>query len=71
MVITLTRWTVADYHHMIASGLLAGRRIELVNGQIVDMAPELPIHRATYRRGVKYKVNTPQLRNSYQAPSLP
>lgn len=54
MVTTLTRWTVADYHHMIASSLLAGRRVELVNGQIVDMAPEQPIHRATYRRGVKY-----------------
>lgn len=54
MVKTLTRWTVADYHHMIATGLLAGRSVELINGQIVDMAPELPIHRATYRRGVKY-----------------
>lgn len=54
MVKTLTRWTVADYHHMISTGLLAGRRVELINGQIVDMAPELPIHRATYRRGVKY-----------------
>lgn len=50
----LTRWTVADYHHMIASGLLAGRQVELVDGQITDMAPELPIHRTTYRRGVKY-----------------
>lgn len=54
MVAPLTRWTVADYHHMIASGLLAGRNVELINGKIVDMAPELPIHRATYRRGVKY-----------------
>ncbi|MEO0537780.1 MAG: hypothetical protein AAF215_28465 [Cyanobacteria bacterium P01_A01_bin.123] len=27
----LTRWTVADYHHMIASGLLAGRQVELVD----------------------------------------
>ncbi|MEM9266098.1 MAG: Uma2 family endonuclease [Cyanobacteria bacterium P01_F01_bin.13] len=54
MVKTLTQWTVADYHHMISTGLLAGRRVELINGQIVDMAPELPIHRATYRRGVKY-----------------
>ena len=54
MVRTLTRWTVADYHRMIAEGLLAGRQVELVDGQIVDMAPELPIHRATYRRGVKY-----------------
>lgn len=54
MVRTLARWTVADYHRMIAEGLLAGRQVELIDGQIVDMAPELPIHRATYRRGVKY-----------------
>ncbi|MCP6758456.1 MAG: Uma2 family endonuclease [Fischerella sp. CENA71] len=54
MTRTLTHWTVEDYHRMIASGLLAGRQVELIDGQIVDMAPELPIHRATYRRGVKY-----------------
>jgi Uma2 family endonuclease len=54
MVRTLTRWTTTDYHRMIANGLLANRQVELIDGQIVDMAPELPIHRATYRRGVKY-----------------
>jgi Uma2 family endonuclease len=54
MTRTLTHWTVEDYHLMIASGLLAGRQVELIDGQIVDMTPELPIHRATYRRGVKY-----------------
>ncbi|MGB3294802.1 MAG: Uma2 family endonuclease [Phormidesmis sp.] len=54
MVRTLTRWTVEDYHCMIANGVLAGRQVELIDGQIIDMAPELPIHRATYRRGVKY-----------------
>ena len=54
MVRTSTRWTVADYHKMIAEGLLLGRQVELIDGQIIDMAPELPIHRATYRRGVKY-----------------
>lgn len=54
MVRTLTRWTVEDYHRMIANGVLAGRQVELIDGQIIDMAPELPIHRATYRRGVKY-----------------
>ena len=54
MVRTLTRWTVEDYHRMIANGVLAGRAVELIDGQIVDMAPESPIHRATYRRGVKY-----------------
>ena len=62
MVRPLTRWTVTDYHRMIAEGLLAGRQVELIDGQIVDMAPELPIHRATYRRGVKYLENLLQAR---------
>jgi Uma2 family endonuclease len=39
---------------MIGIGLLAGRQVELIDGQIIDMSPELPIHRATYRRAVKY-----------------
>ena len=39
---------------MIESGLLAGRQVELIDGQIIDMTPELPIHRVTYRRVVKY-----------------
>ncbi|MEO1400179.1 MAG: Uma2 family endonuclease [Cyanobacteria bacterium J06635_1] len=54
MVRTFTRWKVDDYHQMIESGLLAGRQVELLDGRIVDMAPELPIHRVTYRRGEKY-----------------
>ena len=51
---TITRWTVEDYHHMIDCGLLAGREVELIDGQIIDMSPERPIHRVTYRRSVKY-----------------
>jgi Uma2 family endonuclease len=54
MAKTLTTWTVEDYHRMIAAGVLVGRQVELLGGQIIDMAPELPIHRATYRRGSKY-----------------
>ncbi|MEO0455403.1 MAG: Uma2 family endonuclease [Cyanobacteria bacterium P01_A01_bin.114] len=54
MVRLPTRWKVEDYHQMIESGLLAGRQVELLDGRIVDMAPELPIHRTTYRRGEKY-----------------
>ena len=54
MVRALTKWTVEDYHRIIETGLLAGREVELLDGNIIDMAPELPIHRATYRRGVKY-----------------
>ncbi|MGB7444774.1 MAG: Uma2 family endonuclease [Coleofasciculaceae cyanobacterium] len=54
MARTLTKWTVEEYHRMIKTGLLAGRQVELLDGKIIDIAPELPIHRATYRRGVKY-----------------
>jgi len=54
MVRSLTQWTVADYHRMITAGLLCDRPVELLNGQIIDMAPELPIHRATYRRSSQY-----------------
>ncbi len=39
---------------MIETGLLVGRQVELLDGNIIDMVPELPIHRATYRRGVRY-----------------
>lgn len=54
MARTSTKWKVTDYHRMIAAGVLAGRQVELLDGDIVDMAPELPIHRATYRRGARY-----------------
>lgn len=54
MTRTLTKWSIEDYHRMIAAGLLAGRQVELLDGNVVEMAPELPIHRATYRRGSKY-----------------
>ncbi|MEM1291149.1 MAG: Uma2 family endonuclease [Cyanobacteria bacterium P01_H01_bin.162] len=54
MTRTSTTWSVADYHQMIATGLLAGRQVELLDGDVVEMAPELPIHWATYRRGAKY-----------------
>ncbi|MEO0949562.1 MAG: Uma2 family endonuclease [Cyanobacteria bacterium J06641_5] len=47
MSIALAKWTVADYHRMAAAGVLAGRRVELIAGDIVEMAPEGPLHRYT------------------------
>ncbi len=38
---TLTaKWTVTDYHQMIEAGILQDRRVELLRGEIVEMAPE-------------------------------
>jgi len=40
MTVTLAKWTLEDYHRMIAAGILDDRRVELLNGEIVEMALE-------------------------------
>ncbi|MCL6435916.1 MAG: Uma2 family endonuclease [Leptolyngbyaceae cyanobacterium HOT.MB2.61] len=37
------RWSVDEYHRMIAAGILApGDRVELLEGQIIEMVPQEP-----------------------------
>ncbi len=40
MTLATTKWTIADYHAMVAAGILNDRRVELIKGEIVEMAPE-------------------------------
>lgn len=42
---TLAKWSLADYHLMIDSGILNNRSVELLEGEIVEMSPEGPLHR--------------------------
>jgi Uma2 family endonuclease len=44
MTLTTAKWTLHDYHQMVAAGILAGRQVELLRGDIVEMAPEGPEH---------------------------
>ena len=44
MTLTTAKWTLDEYHQMIVSGILDHRRVELLNGEIVEMAPEGPEH---------------------------
>jgi len=39
MLVT-AKWSIDDYHQIIASGVLDRRNVELMNGEIVEMAPE-------------------------------
>lgn len=39
-MLTTAKWTLEDYHRMVAAGILTGRHVELINGEIVEMAPE-------------------------------
>lgn len=42
------RWTVDEYHQMIAAGILTSRdRVELLDGQIIEMVPQEPPHTST------------------------
>lgn len=40
MPLTTVKWTLKDYHRMIAAGILDDRRVELLKGEIVEMAIE-------------------------------
>ncbi len=42
--ITIAKWSVNDYHRLIASGILNERQVELLAGEIVEMSPEGPLH---------------------------
>lgn len=37
---TLAKWSVEDYHRMIAAGILNDRQVELLAGDIIEMSPE-------------------------------
>ena len=39
------RWTRAEFAHLVRAGLLAGRRVELIEGEILEMPAMLGPHR--------------------------
>ncbi|EDX84830.1 conserved hypothetical protein [Synechococcus sp. PCC 7335] len=40
MTAVTAKWTLAEYHRMIDSGVLDERQVELIKGEIIEMAPE-------------------------------
>ena len=51
----LKRWTVDDYHRMLASGILTPEdRVELLDGRIVEMVPQDPPHASRIDDGGDY-----------------
>lgn len=51
---TLIKWSIEDYHRLIEAGLLATRSCELREGEIIEVAPEGPLHYTLGHRGAKY-----------------
>jgi Uma2 family endonuclease len=46
MTLTALKWTIEEYHRLIDAGFLDDKHVELLNGVIVDMAPEGKPHAA-------------------------
>jgi Uma2 family endonuclease len=54
MTLTTAKWSVDDYHLMIESGIIDSRSLELINGEIIEMAPEGAAHSFYCRGTAKY-----------------
>ncbi|MBD2232192.1 Uma2 family endonuclease [Phormidium tenue] len=52
--VAIAKWTLEDYHQMIAAGILSDRRVELLNGEIIEMPPEGEPHAYYSRTSAKY-----------------
>ena len=46
------RWTVTDYFRMAEAGLLNDRRVELLNGEIIEVPAQATPHRAAITNGI-------------------
>jgi Uma2 family endonuclease len=40
MSITIAKWTIEQYHELVNAGMLTDRRVELLEGDIVEISPE-------------------------------
>ena len=54
---TLYKWSVEDYHQIIESGVLEGKSVELLEGEIVTVSPESPIHSSSIDTVAEYLRN--------------
>ncbi len=54
MTLTTYKWSIEEWHDLVNSGVLAGKRVELLEGEIIAMSPEGIPHRNTNHKAVKY-----------------
>lgn len=40
MTLVTAKWTLEEYHRLVQSGFLDNRQVELLRGEIIEMAPE-------------------------------
>ncbi|NJL83717.1 MAG: hypothetical protein HC890_13655 [Chloroflexaceae bacterium] len=53
MSITTVKWSVAEYHRLVALGVSENKSVELFQGEIVEIVPEGPRHSNRIRQTTK------------------
>jgi Uma2 family endonuclease len=54
MTLTTAKWTIAEYHQLVETGILDDKRVELLEGIIVDMPSEEIPHAFYCSESVQY-----------------
>ena len=54
MTLTTYKWSIEQWHKLVESGLLEGKPVELLEGEIIEMSPEGIPHSYTNDSVVKY-----------------
>jgi Uma2 family endonuclease len=54
MTLTTAKWTIDEYHKLVETGILDDKRVELLEGVIVDMPPEGMPHAVYCTESVTY-----------------
>lgn len=54
MTLTTYKWSIEEWHDLVNSGVLSGKKVELLEGKIIEMSPEGIPHRNTNHKVVKY-----------------
>lgn len=56
MTAVIAKWTLEEYHRMIDSGVLDDRQVELIRGEIIEVAPEGKPHAYSVSESGEYLV---------------
>jgi Uma2 family endonuclease len=64
----LHRLDVETYNRIVASGALEGRRVELLDGALVEMSPQSPAHATVVRHLMRHFASEPKLWIDAQLP---
>ena len=54
MTVTTYKWSIEEWHELVDSGLLEGKSIEFLEGEIIEVSPEGVEHSYTNDSVVKY-----------------